>query len=246
MKFANISPITWIELWKKVQPYAEKSENVEQVAQKFIDVIYDEFEESLALARLFLSVPYDDLPTFNQNFVKNLAGQLNIESELTSTTPVLSLLGTRGNEPEWNDRRQSQGHLGIPLISPEFVDTIPMVSRLLNQLGLGLDWISMPNEKFRMQTQSTITGTFLVQDAKNDRDAQNRRIIPMQDFVADYKVKTVFGLGGRYLVGKKSVVAGIFFSKETVTIETLKKLSPIIKPFKVSTMQLFKKNQVFS
>ncbi|TGN99652.1 hypothetical protein PN36_35305, partial [Candidatus Thiomargarita nelsonii] len=223
--------------------------NVEQVAQKFIDVIYDEFEESLALARLFLSVPYDDLPTFNRNFVTNLARQLNIESELTSTTPVLSLLGTRGNEPEWNDRRQSQGHLGIPLVSPEFVDTIPMVSRLLNQLGLGLDWISMPNKKFSMQTQSQtqldLTGTFLVQDAKNDRDAQNRRIIPMQDFVADYKVKTVFGFGGRYLVGKKSVLATIFFSKETLTIETLKKLSPIIKPFKVSTMRLFKKDKVF-
>ncbi|KHD05663.1 hypothetical protein PN36_23135 [Candidatus Thiomargarita nelsonii] len=71
------------------------------------------------------------------------------------------------------------------------------------------------------QTQLDITGTFLVQDAKNDRDDQNRRIIPMQDFVADYKVKTVFGLGGRYLVGKK-------------------------KPFKVSTMQLFKKDKVFS
>ncbi|OAD19567.1 hypothetical protein THIOM_004788 [Candidatus Thiomargarita nelsonii] len=248
MTFANISPNTWIELWKKVQPYAEKSENVEQIAQKFIDVIYEEFEESLALARLFISVPYDELSTFNQNFVKNLARQLNIESALTNTTPVLSLLGTRGNEPEWNDCRQSKGHLGIPLVSPEFVDTIPMVSRLLNQLGLGLDWIGMPAEKLSLQTKSAsdVTGTFLVQDAKNDLDSKNRRIIPMQDFVADYNIKTVFGFGGRYLVGNQSVIAAILFSKESLTVDTPKKLSPIIRSFKVSTMRLLKKEKIFS
>ncbi len=243
MKFANISAITWLELSKKIQPDGEKS--IEQMGQKFIDVIYDEFEESLALARLFISIPYAELPTFRHNFVKNLAKQLNIESQLTNNTPVLSLIGTRGNEPEWNDARQSKGHLGIPLVSPKFVDTIPMVSRLLNQLGLGLDWITMPNKKFNMETKSDITGIFLVKDAKNDRDSQNRRIIPMQDFVADYNVKTVFGFGGRYIVGKKSIITGIFFSKESLTEETPKKLSPIVKSFKVATMSLVRKNQIF-
>jgi hypothetical protein len=246
MKFANLSAITWLELWKKVQADGKKPENLEQMAQKFIDVIYDEFEESLALARLFISVPYEDLPTFNQKFVKNLAVQLNIESELKNETPILSLLGTRGNEPEWNDNRKSQGHLGIPLVSPEFVDTIPMVSRLLNQIGLGLNWISLPNESFTMNTKSDITGTFLVKDAKNDRDSQNRKIIPMQDFVADYKIKTVFGFGGRYIVGKRMVIAVILFSKESLNEEAPKKLSPIIKSFKVSTMTLIKKGKIFS
>jgi hypothetical protein len=244
MKFANLSAITWLELSKKIQLDGEKS--VEEMGQKFIDVIYDEFEKSLALARLFISMPYAELPTFRQNFVKNLAGQLNIESELTNTTPVLSLIGTRGNEPEWNDCKHSKGHLGIPLVSPEFVDTIPMVSRLLNQLGLGLKWISMPNEKFTMETKSDITGTFLVKDAKNDQDSQNRRIIPMQDFVVDYKVKTVFGFGGRYILGKKSIIAGIFFSQESLTEETPKKLSPIIKSFKVTTMPLVITGKIFS
>ena len=114
---------------------------------------------------------YNELPTFRQDFVTNLAAQLKIDASLTDKTPVLSLLGTRGNEPEWNDPLKSKGHLGIPLVSPEFVDTIPMVSRLFNQLGLGLDWISIPDEKLAMQTKSDVTGTFLVQDAKNDVDA---------------------------------------------------------------------------
>jgi hypothetical protein len=62
-------------------------------------------------------------------------------SALTGTTPVLSLVGTQGQEADWNDNRKSKQHRGVPLISAEFVDGIPMIARLLRELGVPLDWI---------------------------------------------------------------------------------------------------------
>ncbi len=66
---------------------------------------------------------------------------------------VLSLLGTRGEDMRWNDRRNSQGHVGIPLVSADFIDAIPMMSRLLKELGLDLNWIASDD------TESIMTHT---------------------------------------------------------------------------------------
>ncbi len=54
---------------------------------------------------------------------------------------MLSLPGTHGQEADWNDRHKSTGHVDIPVISSASVGTIPMISRLLKELGVPLDWI---------------------------------------------------------------------------------------------------------
>jgi len=93
--------------------------------------MYDEFEESIVLARLFATVPFGELPAYNQEFVNKLADSTGITQLINDKTYILSLLGTHGVEENWNARLNSQGHIGIPLASADFIDSIPMMSRLL-------------------------------------------------------------------------------------------------------------------
>ncbi|MFH0940065.1 MAG: hypothetical protein V1899_12410 [Planctomycetota bacterium] len=57
------------------------------------------------------------------------ADSKNIAHLVKNETLVLSLMGTRGDEPAWNDRRSSAGHIGIPLASADFINKIPMMIR---------------------------------------------------------------------------------------------------------------------
>ncbi|HEX9921206.1 MAG TPA: hypothetical protein VGD99_00960 [Anaerolineae bacterium] len=221
--------------------------SLEEAAQKCIDTIYEEFKESLVLLRMFVSVSYSELPRFNQKFVTNLAEEKGIVLELKNETPILCLIGTRGEEPEWNEWRKSKGHIGIPLVSTEFIETIPMVSRLLSDLGLNLNWINNPDSGLDMDVSgNNIAGIFFVEDAKESTDSKKRKIIPMQDFVKTHNVCTVFGIGGRYMLGRKNIVTVIFFTKEKFSKATTHQFVSLINLFKISTMKFVSQNRIFS
>ena len=220
--------------------------SLEEAAQKYIDTIYKEFEESLVLLRMFLSVPYSELPRFNQDFVTNLVEEKGIAPELKDDTPVLSLIGTRGEEPEWNERRKSKGHIGIPLVSTGFIEEIPMVSRLLSDLGLNLNLIINPDSGLDIDVSSDIAGIFFVEDAKESTDSKKRKIIPMQNFVKAYNVCTVFGIGGRYMLGGNNIVSIIFFTKEKFSKAIAKPFESLINRFKISTVKHVLQQRIFS
>jgi hypothetical protein len=177
--------------------------------------LYNEFKESIVLARLFATVPYGRLPAPNKNFVDALAKSKGVSQSIHDQTLVLSLIGTIGEESAWNDRRNSQGHVGIPLVSSAFIDAIPMMSRLLKQLGLGLDWIDQGDTNVVKHTIGSMSGVFFVPDAASEVDQHGRKIIAAQDFVTKYGVKTVCGFGGGYLGGATFSVT-IIFLRETL------------------------------
>ncbi|MCP4699115.1 MAG: hypothetical protein GY862_20020 [Gammaproteobacteria bacterium] len=246
--FNMVNSNTTNTLWKKMQPRVEEAKTLEEAAQQFVDTVYREFEESLALARMFISVPYASLPEFNRKFVFSLAEEKGIVAKLKDDTPVLSLVGTRGRMPDWNDRRKSCGHVGIPLVSAEFVSAIPMISRLLNDLGLGLDWLEKSSDEggLDIRTSSDIAGTFFVRNACESEDAQKRKIIPMQDFVKAHAIHTVFGIGGRYRLGGQNIVAAIFFTKENFDKDAARLFEPMVNLFKIATMRLVSRQVIFS
>ena len=84
---------------------------------------------------------------------------------LRPKTPVLSLLGTRGAVPRWNSRHLSEGHVGIPLASAEFVDAIPMIASLVKQLGVGIESADDVETAIVTNTLGTAAGVFYVDDA---------------------------------------------------------------------------------
>lgn len=220
----------------------------EEAAQKFTDVFYQEFEESVVLVRLFATVPFGNLPPPNQAFVNRLATSQGITHLINDQTLVLSLLGTRGEKATWNSRNDSQGHVGIPLASADFIDAIPMMSRLLRELGLSLDWIDSRDTEIVAKTIGKMAGVFHVLDAKTTVDIKGRKIIAAQDFVAANNVKTVFGFGGGYTVKsmKATFITIIVFTRETIEKSQAEMFMTLANRVKASTIGIVSLGKIFA
>ncbi len=232
-------------LRRKIEEGVRDSTSLEEAARQFVDTIYGEFADSLVLARLFATVPFEKLPPPNKEIVSSLADSKGISRLLNDRTLILALLGTRGKESAWNDRRTSRGHAGIPLASAEFIDSIPMVSRLLKELGAGIDWIDKADTKIVIRTAGSMAGVFFVLDAQTATDHQGRKIISAQDFVDEYGVKTVFGLGGLYGVGN-TFITSIFFTNETLERQQVEQLMFFINMLKSATTVLVLQGKIFA
>ncbi|MBN1472891.1 MAG: hypothetical protein JW925_14040 [Syntrophaceae bacterium] len=217
---------------------------LEKAAQTYTHILYETFRESIVLARFFATIPYSELPEENQAFVTNLAQSAGIHNLIQPKTLVLSLLGTSGDRNEWNDRRLSKGHVGIPLASVDFIDAIPMMSRLLKQLGLGLDWINSNDTALVLKTVGNLSGVFYVHNARTEEDNQGRLIIAAQDFVQAENVETVFGIGGGYL-GSSMFFTTIIFVREPIDRQNIERFLLQSNKFKTATMQLVSRNQIF-
>ncbi len=221
--------------------------SLEQAAQEFTDRLYRRFNDSIALTRLFATVPFAYLPEPNQEFVRKLASNKKITPLILPETAVLSLIGTSGDKPSWNDPRSSSGHVGIPLASTEFISTIPMMSRLLEELGMDLGWFGLKDSGpgIAWTQMSNFSGLFYVEDAATATDTSGRMIISDQSFVNGNGIKTVFGMGGAFPMNNTVLVA-IFFTREKIRKSQAERFSMLLNAFKTSTMDFAAPSRVFS
>jgi hypothetical protein len=231
-------------LQERVHAALEGCASLREAAQRCASAVYEDHKESLALVRLYATLPFRQLPVSDQSFVAALAESGGAAAALKGDTPVLSLLGTRGDAPGWDDRRQSKGHLGVPLVASSFVEAIPMVSRLMHDMGIGVEWLDTNDTKIVVKTLGRIAGVFYVRDAATGVDDRGRMIVPAQDFVRGYGVKTVFGLGGSYLNG--TCVILILFTRELMEREEVEKFMPLVNTIKSATMSLVMRDKIFS
>ncbi len=215
--------------------------SVEAAAAKFVSEVYNKFEDSIILLRLFVAIQYKELPGFIQTFADNLASTANIK--LSPNNYVLTLFGTIGKEDNWRERKKSQGHQGIPLPTSDFVKAIPMMSALLEQLGFNLGWIRGEPD-IVAQHIGKLMGSFYVIDAPTTKDSKGRLIIAAQDFVRAYGVKTVFGFGGGYATGGKMLTV-ICFLNETIDKKTAVNFQSLGAQFIVKTQQLVANKNYF-
>jgi hypothetical protein len=217
---------------------------LEDAAQKVTDLMYTEFKDSVVLARLFATVPFGKLPTSNKEFIRKLAEAKGVTPLINEQSPILSLLGTSGEEDAWNDRRKSRGHIGVPLVSEDFIDQIPMMSRLLKSLGLSLDWLSGNGTGITQSTMGKMAGIFYVADARTAVDEKGRKIIAAQDFVAKHNVRTVFGVGGGY-VQEATFIVLIVFAREQIDEERARCFLPLATMIKAGTTGLLLRGRIF-
>ncbi len=221
----------------------QEGATLEGAAQLATDLFYEEFCDSVVLVRVFATVPFGRLPAFNRSFVTELAKQHDIADLMHDDTPVLSLVGTRGAEPAWNDRRQSEGHVGIPLASTAFISRIPMMSRLLTQIGFDLEGID--SQAIDIRTLAGLSGVFYVPDGATAVDALGRKIISAQDFVSSAGVKTVFGLAGSYPSGQAFLTL-IAFCRQTIEKSRAERLLPLMSRMVLNTKKLVANGTIFA
>lgn len=239
---ANVTRPELDALESRVRASSQRAQCLEEAAQTFTREMFESFAGSTALARVYATVPYARLPTAARAFVAELVASKG--HQLHDATPVLSLVGSYGLLPEWCDRKLSQGHVGIPLLDARFVGAIPMVARLLQELGIDLRWFDDAPGAYVRRLIGGFNGVFYVEDASASRDQHGRFVVPAQDFVAKHGIKTVFGMGGHYLDG--TLVAAIVFARESLPRSQAETFASLISGFKTSTASFVRAGSIFA
>ena len=161
-----------------------------------------------ALVRLFKTHPYRDLP----EELRQVARSASPDAPSLRDLRCLTLLGTRGDEPEWNSPATSRGHRVIPLVSVEMVQQAPMIAQLITQLGLPIAEVVRPPERLILDQEQTSHNVFYV-----PRALGSPHIVAQQEFVVRYKIQSVVGFGGLLATG--DLFAVIMFSKVPISAD---------------------------
>ena len=196
--------------------------------------------QSVVLARLFLVLPLGTLPAAERAFALKLA---NGSPRVNDSTRVLCLMGTSGKRDAWCDRRNSLGHLAIPLVSAESVSGAPMIAKLLSDLNIDLRALDDGRPIATRQMLGGSNGIFFVPDAVASEDSAGRKIVPATDFVHENGVGTVFGMGGAYLDGTLAVV--VVFCNERLERLSAERFGNLIASFKMATSRMLLERKIF-
>ena len=62
MKIDQTAASTVNDLWAKLEPKVQPSKSLEEAAQELATALHTQFSESVALARVFITVPFGKLP----------------------------------------------------------------------------------------------------------------------------------------------------------------------------------------
>ena len=244
-RIADFSGADILTLQDDLRAGARASLTLEEAAQRAVTILYEALSESAVLVRLFATLPYAELPADLQRRVSELACINGCEEAIRDDALVLTLLGTRGTQAEWNSRAQSVGHAGIPLVSAGFVEAIPMVSRLLRELGVDLRWFDEQDRSaVEKKLVGGLAGLFYVRDAASALDHRGRTVIPAQDFVAAHGVKTVFGLGSVHTGG--TVLTLLVFTRDILEKAEVEQYVRLVQSIKATTAALVAQRRWFA
>jgi len=221
------------ELGSALRGLGAGASSMEEVAVAVSRHLYERLGDSgtgasaCALVRFFKTHPYGALSPELQRFARTtLMGDLPGDD-----VPCLTLLGTAGDEPAWNDTRLSVGHRAIPLISKDMVSQAPMISSLLQQLGVEVDVLLSSEANLLVDHEASNFNVFYVPEASGSA------FIPAQsDFVHGHGIRSVLGFGGMLLSG--DIFAVILFSKVAIPRETAELFRTLALNVKMAVLPL--------
>jgi hypothetical protein len=242
-RIAALSVADVESLRRKVETGLKDCSSVQAAAQKFVEILFDELSESAVLFRVFSTVALGALPARDQSFARELARERRSDEELDEKTTVVALLGTRGKRAGWNDRYNSERHLAVPLTRASFIKTIPMLARLMSDMGTGLDWVEKQGLHMVVRSVGQMARVLYVEDARKAVTSDGFMIVSDQDFVVQHGVKTVIALGGAYL--DRTVVGIVLFTRELIPQDRVEKMLPLVHAFKTATMKDVMQARIF-
>ena len=132
--------------------------------------------------------------------------------ELSATPAMrcLTLMATAGDEPSWNSRHESRGHRAIPLPTIERVRAAPMITRLIEDLGVDLGTLLARAEAPVRGSPARSYEVFHVEQAPGSP------FIPAQaGFVIPHRISSVVGFGGLLRTGE--LFAVVLFSRTPIS-----------------------------
>ena len=187
------------------------TESLEDAADAVVRYLYEHCidpatgERNCALVRFYKTHVYGDLEPELQLF----AARLLEERRPDDAMRCLVLLGTAGDETEWNARSASQSHQAIPLPSADIVRQAPMIASLIEDLGLDIEAIVRGSDPPARGTDARTYDVFHVEEAFG-----SPHIPAQREFVVRHGIKSVVGFGG--LLRSGELFAVILFSRVTI------------------------------
>lgn len=204
---------------------SSRSEFAEQLVRYMRGRIVDEKRApAFALVRMFRTESFGQLDDRLQQIARKVAGDIPLNDE----TRCLVLLGSCGIEEQWNEVTQSTAHQVIPLPSEEFVQRLPMISELIQQLGFDVGGFLDRHEDLIIKSEDGCA-MFHVADAKDSE------FIPVKDeFVTPYGIRSVVGFGD--LLPSGEMFAVICFSQHEIDQRTAELFSHLSYSTKVAAL----------
>ncbi len=218
---------------KELRNMSEGAGSLECAAGRIVNYFYKSVidggsgNKACALARLFVTADYGKLPGSLQDFASRFIQSDSIDPHMK----CLTLMGTVGDQPQWNSRDGSVGHQAIPLPSEEVINSIPMIQNLISQFGLDAREVINPNPELILDMEQKTYNVFFVQEALGSD------MIPAQEeFVVPFGIQSVLGFGGLFPSGEMYVV--ILFFKVRVPAEVVDYFKSLSLNIKVSLLGL--------
>jgi hypothetical protein len=206
---------------------------MEEYAGRIVHYLYEEFTKSgirqCALVRFFKTHPFGELQKDQQTFATRMLGKVRP----TETLTCLTLLATTGDEPNWNSRHASRGHMAIPLVSEGMVANAPMISQLITQLGIDVGRVVRPQPHTILDQEQTLYNVFYVEDAHG-----SPHVVAQNEFVIPYGIRSVIGFGGMMASGH--MFATIMFTRVHVPREMADRFSTVALGVKRGLLRLVK------
>lgn len=199
----------------------------------FEELVGDSGEAACALVRCYKTHRYHDLDRDLQAIARAALERGHIPS---LSLRCLTLMGTSGTEPGWNDRRSSVSHQAIPLPTAAVVENAPMVAQLIRALGLDIATAIAPSADIVRDLAGKTYGVFYV------REAQGSPYIPAQDFVQRHAIRSVIGFGG--VLPSGDLFAVILFCRVPVTPDAADRFRTLALDFKGSLLR-YSASQIF-
>jgi hypothetical protein len=229
-----------VELGSTLRKLGEGAASMEEVANRVVHHLYDHLgskqsnQKACVLVRFFKTHPFGELDGGLRRFAQEMLGGVTAPP----TLKCLTLLATAGETPEWNSRAKSDGHKAIPLPTEKAIESSPMISRLLDQLGLSASTLLKPDPALMLDVEQTSFNVFHVPEAEGSP------YVPAQkEFVIPYKVKSVLGFGG--LLPSEDLFAVILFSRVHIPRETAERFKTLALSAKLALVS-FTGDRVFA
>jgi len=199
-------------------------ESPEATAQALVTYLRDTLVDedgapACPLVRLYKTQSYASLDPDLRAFARGL-----LDADPEPSLRCLTLLGTAGELPEWNDRALSRGHRAIPLPSEEVVLRLPMVAQLITQLGLDVGAVVAPPAGAELIPLSQqLNNVFHVEHA-----AGSPYLPAQEEFVVPYGIASAAGFGGMMLTG--DFFAIVLFSRVPIAANVARTLKILALP----------------
>jgi hypothetical protein len=181
----------------------------------FDELVDRKHERACALVRCYKTHPLGQLPPDLQDVAHGVAG----DEVRGRQVKCLTLLGTAGSEPTWNDRHASKGHRAIPLATPSMIEQAPMIAQLLRAFGVDVAQLLASSSGVVKDLGGKSYGVFHV------ADAEESPYIPAKDFVRKYHIQSVVGCGGALKGG--DLFALILFARVPVSAEAAERFRTV-------------------